>query len=514
MNRAGKLKLMIMKTFFKCTTILLLFSLLAGCQKYLEKVPLDSINPTNFFKTEDDAVAAINGAYQPLQWPKLYNFQIWGTDIWAGNSIVGAGGGTDGIATQDVSNFVTTSANEAALDLWRGPSPGILRCNLVLQKVPGMDISQGIKDRILGEAKFLRANYYFILVRGFGDVPLVTEVPDQLNDAFLKPSRTAKAQVYEQIIKDLTEAITLLPPFQSYSGANIGRASKGAAAGMLAKVYLTLGNYQKALELTEQVATLGYTLNENYTDNFNPLKKNTDESLFEVQYYGKANNAGFFDNDNMASWVSTFTGPRNSNLVAGAYGWNQPTAEFVNSYEAGDTRKDQTILYEGGPDFDDQKYKSSYSVTGFNLRKFLVPKSISPDYNTSPSNFPVLRYADVLLMQAEALNELGRTDEAQAAASDRNSGGPLNRVRARAGLANVAGLSQAALRTKILDERRIELAFEGHRWFDLLRINNGQYAIDFLHSIGKANASTKHLLLPIPQKEIDANPNLVQNPGY
>ena len=504
-----------MKTFIKYTTVLLLLISVAGCKKFLETVPLDSINPTNFFKTEDDAIAAINGAYQPLQWPKLYNFQIWGTDIWAGNSIVGAGGGTDGIATQDVSNFVTTTANEAALDLWRGPSPGILRCNLVLQKVPDMAIPQGIKDRIIGEAKFLRANYYFILVRAFGDVPLITELPESPNtEAYLRPARTPKTLVYEAIIKDLTEAITLLPPFQSYSGANIGRASKGSAVGMLAKVYLTLGNYQKALELCEQAGTLGYTLNEKYMDNFNPVKKNTEESLFEVQYYGKANNAGFFDNDNMASWVSTFTGPRNSDFVGGCYGWNQPTSEFVNSYEAGDTRKDQTILYEGGPDFDGLKYKSSYSVTGYNLRKFLVPKSISPDYNTNPANFPVLRYADVLLMQAEALNELGRTDEAQAPATDRNSGGPLNRVRNRSGLPNVLGLSQAALRTKILNERRIELAFEGQRWFDMLRINNGQYALDFLHSIGKSNATTKHLLLPIPQKEIDANPNLIQNTGY
>jgi hypothetical protein len=148
------------------------------------------------------------------------------------------------------------------------------------------------------------------------------------------------------------------------------------------------------------------------------------------------------------------------------------------------------------------------------VRKFLVPKSVSPDYDTNPANWPVLRLADVLLIYAEALNELNRGAEAQAPSSGINGGGPLNRVRNRAGLTDITGLNQAALRQKILHERRMELAFEGHRWFDLVRVNNGQYGLDFLHSIGKTNAAAKHLLLPIPQKERDANPNLSQNKDY
>lgn len=177
----------------------------------------------------------------------------------------------------------------------------------------------------------------------------------------------------------------------------------------------------------------------------------------------------------------------------------------MNAYEAGDLRKDVTVLYEGCPDFEGQDYQTSYSLTGNNLRKFLVPKSISASYDNSPMNFPVLRYADVLLMKAEALNELGNTSQAEL---------PLNQVRARAGLTAVSGLSQAAFRNKVLNERRMELAFEGQRWFDLIRVNQGQYAIDFLHSIGKSNMSEKFLLYPIPQKERDANPNLSQNNGY
>lgn len=486
--------------YFFIAVLILLFS---SCSKdFLDKAPEDSINTSNFFQTESDAISAINGAYQPLQWPKLYNMRMWTTDIMAGNSIVGAGGGTDGIETQDEANFVTASDNQGVLDLWRGPWPGILRCNIILDKVPGMNIDEGIKNRVLGEAHFLRAHYYFILVRFFGDVPLTLKPVEPGDD--LRPARTPKADVYDQIISDYTEAMNLLPLKSEYTGSDVGRASKGSAAGMLAKVYLTLGNHQKVVDLCEQVKTMGYALNANYADNFSPDAKNSNESLFEIQYTG---NAGydFWSNENQSSWLSTFTGPRGSGLVAGGWGWDQPTQEFMDSYEPGDLRKDVTVLYEGGPQFDGKDYKKSYSLTGYNLRKFLVPLSAYPSYDNSPVDFPVLRYADVLLMEAEALNELNRTAEAEA---------PLNQVRARAGLGAVTGLSKDAFREKVLHERRMELAFEGQRWFDLIRVNNGQYGIDFLKSIGKSNVSSKFLLLPIPQKERDSNPNLAQNPGY
>ena len=484
------------------TIALLLLLSSTGCKKYLDKSPLDSINTANFFKTADDAEIAINGAYQPLQWPKLYNLRIWTSDIWAGNSIVGAGGGTDGIETQDISNFVTTTDNAAALDVWRGPSPGILRCNLVLKNVPAISMAEDKKNRILGEAYFLRANYYFILVRLFGGVPLITE-PMAAEDN-LRPSRSSKEQVYDLIISDLKQAVTLLPPASSYSPADKGRASKGAAAGTLAKVYLTLNNYTEALNYCQQVNALGYDLNDDYSDNFNPATKNSKESLFEVQYAGKTS-FSFWSNENQSSWVSTFMGPRNADFVGGGYGWNQPTQEFVNTYEADDNRKDKTILYVGCPSFDGKNYQASYSVTGYNVRKFLVQKSVSPDYDTSPADWVVLRYADVLLMEAESLCELNRLQEAIV---------PLNRVRHRAGLDDIGTTTQSELRNIIRKERRIELAFEGSRWFDIIRYDNGQYAQQFMQGIGKSNFTTKHLLLPIPQKEIDANPNLTQNDGY
>lgn len=488
-------------------TILAAASLFAACTDFLDKVPYEDPS-AEALTDEASAVALINGAYQPLQRPKLYNMRIWTLDIIAGNSEVGAGGGTDGIETITLANFVATADNAAALDIWRGPNPGILYCNTVLESVPEMDINDDLKKRILGEARFLRAHYYFILVQLFGDVPMSIATPKPGDE--LMPSRTDRMIIYnEVIIPDLLEAVDLLPVRESYSGSDVGRASKGAAAGMLAKVYLTLGMYEESLAMSELVEELGYTLNADYSDNFGGEERhrNSGESLFEVQYYGLTK-AGFWDDENQANWLSTYMGPRNSGWVGGAYGWNQPTQEFVDSYEEGDLRKEKTILYEGCPPFEGKQYKASWSNTGYNVRKFLVPLTVSPDYNTNSAGIVVLRFADVLLMKAEALNELGRTQQAEE---------PLYRVRRRAGLTNrgdVEGLSQAAMREMIRRERRIELAFEGHRWFDMVRWDEGQYALSFLHSIGKSNAAEKHLLFPIPQKERDANPNLTQNPGY
>lgn len=493
--------------YFPLNVVLILTLLLSGCD-FLNRSPYDSVDTSQGFQTLADAEAAINAAYQPLQWAKLYNMRIWTLDIIAGNSEVGAGGGTDGEETVDLANFIADADNFAALDLWRGPSPGILRCNFVLQKVPAMNIDETIKGRILGEAHFLRAHYYFLLVRLFGGVPLQTEPADSDSDLLLP--RASAEEVYELIVEDLDQAITLLPQRSAYTQEHIGRATKEAAMAELARVYLThyqdYEHYQLVVDLCEEIRKMGYQLEANYADLWNPSKQNGVESIFEVQYYGKTN-YDFWSNENQSSWLSTFTGPRNSGMAAGCYGWNQPTAEFVSQYETGDVRKEKTIFYTGCPTFDGMTYSSAYSTTGYNVRKFLLTKTQSPDYNTSNQNWVVTRYADVLLMKAEALNEMGQTTLAEA---------PLYEVRCRAGLTNrstIEGLSQMQMREKIIHERRMELAFEGHRWFDIIRYKDN-YALNFLHSIGKTAATSKHLLLPIPTQEREANPKLTQNPGW
>ena len=235
--------------------------LLCGCD-FLNRSPYDSVDTSQGFQTVADAEAAVNAAYQPLQWAKLYNMRIWTLDIIAGNSEVGAGGGTDGEETVDLANFIADADNFAALDLWRGPSPGILRCNFVLQKVPAMDIDETIKNRILGEAYFLRAHYYFILVRLFGGVPLQTEPADSDSDLLLP--RASVDEIYELIESDLEEAIARLPKRSEYTQANMGRATKEAAMAELARVYMTYHqdyeHYQEVVTLCDAIGAMGYRL--------------------------------------------------------------------------------------------------------------------------------------------------------------------------------------------------------------------------------------------------------------
>lgn len=484
--------------------------LMTSCSDFLTKSPKSQVDPdTNV--TEDVAIALTNACYRTLQSSNMYNQRIWTLDIVAGNSNVGAGGGTDGLETIQAANFVTQSDNGMALYMWRSPWVGIGQCNIVIKSLQDADIDKDVKDRCLGEAYFLRSHYYYILVRLYGKIPLRLEPYNPGDDPAI--ARSSVEDVYEQIISDCGQAVELLPAKSEYSSADLGRACKESALAQLADIYLTLAPksadpasmYGKVVELCEQIEGYGYDLSTmNYLDNFDATKNNCAESLFEVQYSGNTE-YDFWGNDVQSSWLSTFMGPRNADFVAGGYGWNQPTEEFVSQYEDGDLRKDWTVLYEGCPDFDGCTYRSTYSNTGYNVRKFLVAKAVSPEYNTNPANFVVYRFADVLLKKAEALNELGRTSDAQI---------PLNVVRRRAGLAGVSGLSQDAMREKIIHERRMELAFEGHRWFDLVRLGDGDYAVAFFKSIGKTNVTKERLLFPIPQTEMDANRLMDQNPGY
>lgn len=488
--------------------ILAIAGIMSSCSDFLEKTPYDTVD-ANIAINDSVALAMTNACYRTLQSSNMYNQRIWTLDIVAGNSNVGAGGGTDGLETVQAANFTTMSDNGMALYMWRSPWVGIGQCNTTIQSMNNAEgMSEKTRNQCMGEALFLRAHYYYVLVRLYGGVPLRTEPYDPSTSTDI--ARNSKEEVYNQIIADCEEAIRLLPTKDMYDADNVGRACKEAAMAMLADVYLTLAPqnrsyYEKVVTLCEQIEGLGYSLEGcKYEDNFGEKANNGAESLFEVQFSGNTE-YDFWGNNPQSSWLSTFMGPRNSDFVAGSWGWNQPTQEFVNQYEDGDLRKDVTIFYAGCPQFDGKDYKATYSNTGYNVRKFLVRKSFSPEFNTNSANFVVYRYADVLLKRAEALNELDRTSEAY---------DYINEVRHRAGLPSLRGLSQEQMREKIIHERRIELAFEGHRWFDMIRLDGGRYAVDFLHSIGKSNATINRLLFPIPQTEMDANALMEQNPEY
>ncbi len=487
--------------------VFLITLIVTSCgDNFLDKEPKNTVDPETSV-TDSVAVAMANGCYRTLQSSNMYNQRLWTLDIVAGNSIVGAGGGTDGLETVQASNFTEGSDNGMALYMWRSPWVGIGQCNILITDLEGKTMD-ALQKRCLGEAYFLRAHYYYVLVRLYGGVPLRLTPYNPGKPTAI--ARSSAEEVYRQIRSDCQKAIDILPAKSEYDSKNVGRASKDAAMTMMADMYLTLAPdhpeyYQHVVNLCDSVTALGYDLSKcDFAANFDATVNNGPESIFEVQYSGDTE-YDFWGNNPQSSWLSTFMGPRNSDFVAGSYGWNQPTQEFMSQWEDGDKRKDLTVLYAGCPDFDGKTYKSSYSYTGYNVRKFLVPKRISPEYNTSPANFVVYRYADVLLMKAEALNEQGKTDEAAV---------PLNIVRKRAGLDAVSGLTQSEMRDKIIHERRMEFAFEGYRWFDMIRLDHGNYALKFLKSIGKTNVTKDRLLFPIPQTERDANPLMKQNPGY
>lgn len=497
-----------MKKFIYSLALLISGAAMTSCEDFLEKTPFDRVDPQSNV-TDEVAVAMANACYVPLRSSNLYNQRIWGLDIVAGNSNVGAGGGDDGIETTQCANFTTLTDNGMALYMWRSPWIGIAQCNNLLKALEQENmVSEKIATRSEGEARFLRAHYYYLLARLFGGVPLRLEPYDP--DTSSAIARASLDDTYKQIIDDCSRAAELLPAKEDYDSHQKGRACKDAALYMLADIYMTLAPsnqalYSEVVDLCDEITALGYNLDSPYADNFNCPVRNGAESIFEVQYSGSTE-SDFWGNTPYASWLSTFMGPRGSNMVAGGWGWNQPTQEFMDAYEEGDLRKPITVFYEGCPDWEGMPYRSSYSNTGYNVRKFLVSKDISPETNTSPANFIVYRYAGALLMQAEALNELGETANAR---------GPINEVRKRAGLDPIpASISQEKMREAIIHERRMELAFEGHRWFDMIRLNNGDYAVNFLHSIGKTNANKNRLLFPIPQTEMDANPLMTQNPGY
>jgi hypothetical protein len=487
--------------------------LLAGCgEKYLDLQPVDSVTTGNFYRNESEAIQATNAAYAELCRGGQYNYALWGIgEIMSDNSNTGGGGGGDGTEEIQLDNFNIPSSNPMVARLWGGCYVGIGRANLVLARVPEITaITPAIKQRCLGEAQFLRAKYYFDLVRAYGDVPLLTSPPASLSDALV--GRAPAAQVYAQIERDLMDAFTNLP--ESYSGADLGRATKWAAKGLLAKVYLTEKKMGDAATAARDVIdNSGHSLWANYGDNFKVENENGKESLFEVQYTNGHNDANYgYTQDALGFSGNEFFAPRGMGLVPqGGYGFNIPEANFVDGYEAGDLRRDVTIWkpgdsYPAGSTVTAQPASLVGSPNGYNCKKWFVGR-VNTNVWDSPLNFPVLRLAEMYLILAEGVGPGTEGFDA------------LNKVRRRAFGVDINSPSSAHdLNTNntpnfteaVWRERRYELAFEDDRWFDLKR--TGQLLTN-VHLLNKG-VKPFNVVLPIPQAERDANPNLMQNDGY
>ena len=470
---------------------LLLFSFaLFACEDILDKEPLGRLDAGSYFQSGSDALQAINAAYEPLLFNNNNANFYWAMGVvTSDNAIAGGDGSRPGIVEMDFLTF--TPRTQEFNDFWRLNYSGITQCNTVLEEVPGIDMNQALKDRITGEALFLRAYYYFLLTQVYGDIPLLVKVtpPDEL-----KVPKTSKGAIYAQIISDCDQAASLLPAQQE--GANVGRATQGAAYALAAKAYLYQKDWNKVLEYADKVKALGiYDLIMDYGDNFRKETQNNNESVWEIQHTNLELGVGNFLNQ---WWASKKYGE--------GYGFAEVTEDFVNEFEEGDPRLKFTVAMRNDPYFE-LIYKPSFSSTRFGPLKYLQSDSVATQKADGDINYTAIRFAEVLLWEAEALAELGRMQEAQT---------PLERVRARARaqaddpvntLAMVTTTDQQEMIEAVRHERRVELGFEMHRFFDLVRWGIADKLIpDF--------QTEKHEVFPIPQTEIDLNPNLSQNAGY
>lgn len=501
----------------RAATVLTLSVALADCSSVLDARPETFNGTTTYYQTPDQMDRAIFGAYSSLQ--TVYGSAVTGP-MWplseerSDNTTFELNiNNRSTLQQESIEDFTNGPENSVTSAGWNSSYNGILQVNTILDRIePVVYADAAAKNRIIGEAKFLRALHYFNLVRWFGDVPLLVHEVQSYDGAFVSV-RTPADSVLRVVIADLKDAITKLPTRATLPAAQAGRATTGAASMMLADVYMWQKNWQEAVNVLQTVTSMGYTLVPNYSDVFEPSKKNGPESILEVQYTDAVvgEGSGFTPRFLPLQSGRTLTFGTTDNATAGG-NWNIPTRDMLRAYEPADLRKNASIGYfvsaANRPDLD-----VVFNDTVPYIRKYWHPYTIAGRAN---DNFPVYRYAETLLNLAESLNELGRTAEAY----------PLiNQVRARAGLpALTAGLSQAAFRDAVFNEERVELAFENKRWFQLVR--TGRFiAVMNAHGVeikgyagsrragGGYNVTAAMALYPVPLRETTVN-GIPQNPGY
>ncbi|WP_375436866.1 RagB/SusD family nutrient uptake outer membrane protein [uncultured Hymenobacter sp.] len=482
-------------------------ALLASCD-ILDKEPLPSIAPENFFQNADDAEAAITAAYDALQATGLYSQDLVVVGEMPSDNCTSTNGD---VTTLDRINWTPTTSQVG--NIWRDSYVGINRANAVLKYVPNVSMAAERKNQILGEAYFLRALHYYNLLKLYGDVPLRLEPTESAEQTVVALPRTSTETVYARIVADLTEADALAP------ATNPNRATKGAVNALLAKVHLTQRQWALAATAANKVITSGtYSLLANFKGLY-PAENRAPEAILEVQNQGNADGNNILPDLLLPSPPATFSFPK----------FNIPTAELLqyadtSSFTATGTRRPNadrrwTLVGRTNAGRDYASFVVGNSRTGNDSGPFVYKWPGAPNNFNSPDNTYILRYADVLLMYAEAANEQSGPS---ADVLDK-----LNRVRTRAGLlpltaASSQYASKKAMRDEIDRQRRLELAFEGERWYDLLRYARhnqaeaGAHAITALDLIQQRlnRSDVNYLLFPLPQGEINNNAQLQQNPGY
>ncbi|WP_299549819.1 RagB/SusD family nutrient uptake outer membrane protein [Seonamhaeicola sp.] len=458
-------------------TIILL--VLTACSHKLDIDPITQKSASNFYSTEQEIESAITGAYAQLQNGGLYGLDLIGVGEIPGEDTFEEIAANDGGRFGQLDDFSTNPINDLVGDIWRESYEGIQRINIVLNRINDIEYdNSAVKTNRIGEMQFLRGLLYFNLVRLYGDVPLTLEETTNPSDYFGQ-GRTPAATVYSQIESDLSDAVQNLP-----TGKSAGRPAKGAAQALLADVQMNQGKYSDAVTNLAAVVNSGaYSLMPTTSDIFGIANEGNSEILFEVQFA-----SGVDGNNEGEPAASQF---RPSGTTANAKGHNLPSAEFVALFESGDTRKDDYVGIDAAAN--PFYFSLKYEVSG-----------TGPD--DGGNDHIVIRYADVLLKYAEALNETGEANPAQY----------LNMVRNRAGLANTTATTQSDLRDAIEMERRFEFIGEGHRWFDLKRTGKAIQTMNAWFAANNINVTidADNLILPVPQSQLDTDPAITQNAGY
>jgi tetratricopeptide (TPR) repeat protein len=478
--------------------------LMGGCAKFIDYDPVEDFQITAdlFFTTPGDYQKAVIATYSPMQW--LWANVVIG-DVASDNSVSGGENATDQLGFQQIDDFTHNPVNSYLEEAWKACYEGINRANWLEENKAKLQFSG--KDALYGEVYFLRAYYYFELVRFFGDVPLFTEKRLTVSDS-RSLQRSPKAEVYEQIEKDLNAAITALPA----TNPQKGRITKYAAQALLGKVLLYQGKFDAAATSLESVIAGPFSLVPDFESIFLQNGENGPESVFEIQY---SNLSPYFDwsqpgrgQGNLAVQICGIRNITGSSPYGQGWSSNLPTKNLADAYKVGDRRKAVTILdieayKNANPQFNITYLTAPFKNTGLYNQKYHPRKgetSGQVELNYL-NNFRTIRFADVLLMAAEAHNRKASPDAAKAQ-------GYLNRVRRRAfgNNNNDITLTGTQLTEAIWEERRLELAMEGDRFFDLVRTGKAASKITGF-VVGK------HEIFPIPQNEIDIS-GLVQNPNY
>jgi starch-binding outer membrane protein, SusD/RagB family len=492
-----------MKTSITYLYMIALLGITSCTDDFLDRKPKGNLTVDTFFENQDHAIQSVNAIYAQFRsWEFCGLPYLGATDIISDDADKGSTP-NDGFFLKEVDDFTFNATNQTFSNMWRGHYQAIARANLAIKNIPKINMDETLKSRLIGEAKMLRAFCYLRLVQWFGDLPLVLDqIPE---DQYLNTPRTDKNQIYATIEQDLLSAIGTLPEKSAYKPADLGRATKGAAKGILMKLYLLQKKYASVYAIgTEIINSTQYSLMPAYNQIFTRAGENGVESVFEI---------------GAVALQASISGPGSTpyNMVQGVrgvpnlgWGFNRPSDDLIAAYESSDPRRQATIIYVGevlpdgstivqdNPEINNERYNQKAWVGAHPGLQ-----------DNGPGNIRLLRYADILLMTAEAACELGDL-------SNGNLYTNLIRQRAR-GINNfilkdLALTDQNTLRTAIRRERRVELAMEQQRWFDLVRWGLAEESIKRINKVFTAN---KHELFPIPQTEIDlSGGTLKQNNGY